>query len=62
MTQFVEYADLQSLRAAVAASPIFVAVQEAADFAEWCERQGDDIDTVILDWLRSQVPQPSALS
>jgi hypothetical protein len=62
MTKLSQYADLQSLQAAIAASPIFVALQEAPDFAEWCERQGADIDTVVLDWLRSQARQPSALS
>ena len=63
MTDFNHFADLQSLRAAIAASPIvFVAAPKTRDFAEWCRRQPADIDTVILDWLRSHAPQPSALS
>ena len=63
MTDFNHFADLQSLRAAIAASPIIVAAApKAPDFAAWCRRQPADIDTVILDWLRLQAPQPSALS
>lgn len=56
-------AGLQSLLAAIAASPIVVRVSEPRDFSDWCERQQTQgIDTAILDWLRSQVPQPAALS
>jgi len=63
MTQFNQTADLQSLLAAIAASPIVVCVSEPRDFADWCERQQTpDIDTAILDWLRSQVPQSATLS
>jgi len=64
MTDFNHFADLQSLRAAIAASEIVVADQRPArDFADWCELQRPaDIDTVILGWLRSQVPQATALS
>jgi hypothetical protein len=63
MTDFNRKADLPSLRAAIAASPILVvAAPPAPDFAAWCESQSADIDTVILGWLRSHAPQPSALS
>jgi hypothetical protein len=63
MTDFNYTADLQSLLAAIAASPIVVRVPEPRDFSDWCEQQPtQDIDTAILDWLRSQVPQASALS
>jgi hypothetical protein len=63
MTEFSHNADLQSLRAAIAASPIVVCVPKARDFAEWCKLQAPaDIDTVILGWLRSQARQPTALS
>ena len=64
MTEFNHTADLQSLLATIAASPIVVSTPAAArDFADWCERQQPaDIDTVILGWLRSHAPQPAALS
>jgi hypothetical protein len=63
MTDFTHTADLQSLLAAIAASPIVVRVSEPRDFHDWCEQQQrPDIDTAILDWLRSQRPQASALS
>jgi hypothetical protein len=62
MTDFNRFADLQSLLAAIAASPIIVPAPKAPDFAAWCQRQPADIDTVILDWLRSHVPQSAALS
>jgi hypothetical protein len=63
MTEFNHNADLQSLLAAIAASEIIVAGRPARDFADWCELQRPaDIDTVILGWLRAQVPQPAALS
>jgi hypothetical protein len=63
MTDFNRTADLQSLLAAIAASPIVVRVPQPRDFHDWCERQqAQDIDTAILDWLRSQVPQSAALS
>lgn len=63
MTEFNHNADLQSLLAAIAASEIVVAGRTARDFADWCELQRPaDIDTVILGWLRSQVPQTAALS
>lgn len=66
MTQFDHVADLQSLKAAIAASPIVVEIVEAvapnADFAGWCGQQVADIDTVILDWLRAQARRPAALS
>jgi hypothetical protein len=63
MTDFNHTADLQSLLAAIAASPIVMRVSEPRDFRDWCERQqAQDIDTAILDWLRSQRPQASALS
>ena len=63
MTDFNHFADLQSLRTAIAASPIIVAAAPPTpDFAAWCRRQPADIDTVILDWLRSHVRQPAALS
>ena len=61
MTDFTHTADLQSLLTAIAASPIVVRVSEPRDFADWCE-QTQDIDTAILDWLRSQVPQSATLS
>jgi hypothetical protein len=62
MTDF-NYTDLQSLLVAIAASPIVVPAAEPRDFAEWCEQQPTrDIDTAILDWLRSQMPQSAALS
>jgi hypothetical protein len=61
MTDFTHTADLQSLLTAIAASPIIVHVPEPRDFADWCE-QAQDIDTAILDWLRSQVPHAAALS
>jgi hypothetical protein len=62
MTDFTHTADLQSLLTALAASPIVVSVPKARDFADWCNRQQTDIDTVILGWLRSQRPQSAALS
>ena len=62
MTDFTHTADLQSLLTAIAASPIVVSVPKARDFADWCNQQTADIDTVILGWLRSQRPQASALS
>ena len=63
MTEFNHNADLQSLLAAIAASEIVVPASSARDFADWCELQRPaDIDTVILGWLRSQVPQAAALS
>ncbi|MPZ37686.1 MAG: hypothetical protein GEU95_06415 [Rhizobiales bacterium] len=68
MTEFNDNADLQSLLAAIAASPIIVRAPEFAasnprDFAGWCKLQEPaDIDTVILDWLGSHVPRPATLS
>ena len=63
MTDFNHTADLQSLLAAIAASEIVVPNRTPRDFAEWCELQRPaDIDKVILGWLRSQVPQATALS
>jgi hypothetical protein len=62
MTDFNHTADLQSLLAAIAASPIVVSVPEARDFADWCSHQTTEIDTVILGWLRAQAPRASALS
>ena len=63
MTEFNHNAELQSLQAAIAASPIVVPTWKARDFADWCRHQQPaDIDTVILGWLRSHAPQPSALS
>jgi hypothetical protein len=68
MTQSNDMADLQALVDAIAASPIVVAVPAfktatARDFADWCRLQAPaDVDTVILDWLRSHVPQPATFS
>jgi hypothetical protein len=62
MTDLDDTADLQSLLAAIAASPIVVHVPEPRDFADWCDHQIPDVDTAILDWLRSQVPQTAKLS
>jgi hypothetical protein len=63
MTEINHIADLQSLLAAIAVSPIVVSVPTPRDFADWCKlQQPADIDTVILGWLRSHVPPPSALS
>jgi hypothetical protein len=57
------HTDLELLLAAIAASEIVVQVPNARDFADWCDLQRPaEIDTVILDWLRSQVPQTAALS
>ena len=57
------HTDLELLLAAIAASEIVVSVPNARDFADWCDlQQPAEIDTVILDWLRSQVPQAAALS
>ena len=60
MTEFRHIADLRSLRAAIARSPIVVrfcqAPAAARDFADWCETASPDIDAVILAWLRSHVP------
>jgi len=53
---------LELLLARIAASPIIVTSIEPRDFADWCRRQPADIDAVVLDWLRSQRPQRSALS
>jgi hypothetical protein len=61
MTQFDHTADLQSLLATIAASPIVVQTPKARDFADWCRlQQPADIDLVILGWLRSQALQPRA--
>jgi hypothetical protein len=64
MTQFDHVADLQSLKAAIAASPIVVVetIAPNADFAAWCGRHAADVDTVILDWLRAQARRPAALA
>lgn len=63
MTDRSHTADLQSLLAAIAASPIIVCVSEPRDFADWCNRQqSPDVDTAILDWLRSQMPRSASLS
>jgi hypothetical protein len=60
MKQFQHKADLPSLLATVAASPIVVPAPKARNFADWCALQAPtDIDTVILDWLRSQASQVS---
>jgi hypothetical protein len=57
------HTDLELLLAAIAASEIVVSLPNARDFADWCDLQRPaEIDTVILDWLRSQVPQNAALS
>ena len=57
------HTDLELLLAAIAASEIVVPLPTARDFADWCDLQRPaEIDTVILDWLRSQVPQATALS
>ena len=57
------HTDLELLLAAIAASEIVVLLPNARDFADWCDLQRPgEIDTVILDWLRSQVPQTAALS
>jgi hypothetical protein len=55
-------ASLQQLHAAITASPILVTLSEPRDFRDWCRRQPADIDAVILDWLRSQVPQRSTVN
>jgi hypothetical protein len=61
MTQFDHTADLPSLLATIAASPIVVPAAKARDFADWCRlQQPADIDLVILGWLRSQARQPRA--
>jgi hypothetical protein len=62
MTDFNHTADLQSLLIAIAASPIVVPTSKARDFADWCDQQTADIDTVILGWLRSQRPHSATLS
>jgi hypothetical protein len=63
MKKFQHKADLPSLLATVAASPIIVPVPRPRNFAEWCALQAPtDIDTVILDWLRSQASQVSTLA
>jgi hypothetical protein len=63
MKKFRHKADLPSLVATVAASPIIVPAPKARDFTHWCALQAPaDIDTVILDWLRSQATQVSALA
>lgn len=63
MKKFQQKADLPSLVATIAASPIVVSAPKARDFADWCVLQAPaDIDTVILDWLRSQATQVSALA
>ncbi len=62
MTDFNHTTDLQSLLTAIAASPIVVPTPKARDFADWCNQQTADIDTVILGWLRSQARQAAALS
>lgn len=54
--------DVRTLCELIAASPIVVAdmwdlaPQDFAprDFADWCRRQPADLDTVVLDWLRSE--------
>jgi hypothetical protein len=57
------HTDLELLLAAIAASEIVVPLPNARDFADWCDlQQPAEIDTVILDWLRSQVPQTATLS
>jgi hypothetical protein len=61
MTDLTHTADLQSLLTAISASQIVVRVPQPRDFHDWCE-QAQDIDTAILDWLRSQVPQSATLS
>jgi hypothetical protein len=59
----LSHTDLELLLAAIAASEIVVPTPSARDFADWCDLQRPaEIDTVILDWLRSQVPQTAALS
>jgi hypothetical protein len=59
----LSHTDLELLLAAIAASEIVVSVPKPRDFADWCDlQQPAEIDTVILDWLRSQVPQAAALS
>ncbi len=61
MTQFDHTADLQSLLATIAASPIVVPAPKARDFADWCRlQQPADTDLVILGWLRSQALRPRA--
>jgi hypothetical protein len=75
MTEFCIRADLETLLAAIAASPIVVLAgivdvvptgttadkPEPRDFTEWCALQAPDVDLVILDWLRAQAPRRSAL-
>jgi hypothetical protein len=57
------HTDLELLLAAIGASEIVVSVRNARDFADWCDMQRPaEIDTVILDWLRSQAQQRAALS
>lgn len=57
------HTDLELLLAAIAASEIVVPFPTARDFADWCDLQRPaEIDTVILDWLRSQGPQTAAFS
>jgi len=60
-------ADLRSLIAVVARSPIRVAAAMPSppvlDFADWCERQKPaDIDAVVLSWLRAHKPLRTRLS
>jgi hypothetical protein len=44
------------LIAAIVRSPIVIKPVEAPvrDFADWCQQQKGDLDTVILGWLRSE--------
>ncbi|MBX9773621.1 MAG: hypothetical protein K2Y71_04325 [Xanthobacteraceae bacterium] len=59
----LSHTDLELLLTAIAASEIVVPAPNARDFADWCDRQRPaEIDTVILDWLRAQVPQAATLS
>jgi hypothetical protein len=60
MTESTDKADLPLLLATVATSQIVVPALKARDFADWCRlQQPADIDTVILNWLRSHGPQPA---
>jgi hypothetical protein len=59
-------ADLHVLLAAVASSEIVLRMAPspiALDFKDWCAGVAPaDMDVVILDWLQSHRPNPSALA
>ena len=56
MIGFDYAATLRALIAAIVRSPIVIEPVEAPvrDFADWCQQQEGDLDTVILGWLRSE--------